>query len=178
MQDIVAQRKSLRMLLMPIGQSVNRPAQPDSGFTLIEVLVVVVILSILAAIIVPRIMDQPDRARVTKAQQDIQALNTGLNLYKLDNFAYPTTDQGLDALINRPASPPEPRNYPKAGYMKSVAGLEDPWGELFHYESPGQHNSHSFDVWSLGADASPGGSDIDADIGNWRDESGQGDLGG
>ena len=163
MQDIVAQRNFLRMVLMPIGQSVNHRVRPDSGFTLIEVLVVVVILSILAAIIVPRIMDQPDRARVTKAQQDIQALNTGLNLYKLDNFAYPTTDQGLEALIEAPQGQPEARNWKQGGYIDRLPA--DPWGNSYLYLNPGVHGN--IDIYSQGADGAPGGEELNADIGNW-----------
>ena len=148
---------------MPIGKSINQCSRLHAGFTLIEVLVVVVILSILAAIIVPRIMDQPDRARVTKAQQDIQALATGLNLYKLDNFAYPSTDQGLDALIESPQGLPEARNWKDGGYIDRLPA--DPWGNSYLYLHPGVHGN--IDIYSQGADGSPGGEGINADIGNW-----------
>ena len=148
---------------MPAGKSINQRSRLRAGFTLIEVLVVVVILSILAAIIVPRIMDQPDRARITKAQQDIQALVTGLNIYKLDNFAYPSTDQGLDALIESPQGQPEARNWKDGGYIDRLPA--DPWGNSYLYLNPGIHGN--IDVYSQGADGSPGGEDINADIGNW-----------
>ena len=105
-------------------------------------------------------------------------LESALEFYRLDNSRYPSTEQGLEALIDKPTGAPEPRNYPRGGYLKSAAGLDDPWGERFHYESPGQHNPHAFDVWSLGADSATGGSETDADIGNWRDQSAEDDLGG
>ena len=146
-------------------KSANQRTRLQQGFTLIEVLVVVVILSILAAIIVPRIMDQPDRARVTKAQQDVQAIVTGLNLYKLDNFAYPSTDQGLDALIESPGGLPEARNWKAGGYIDRLPA--DPWGNPYLYLNPGVHGN--IDVYSQGADGSPGGDGMNADIGNWSD---------
>ena len=131
------------------------------GFTLIEVMVVVIILGILAAIVVPRVMDRPDVARVTKAKQDIRALESALNLYKLDNFRYPTTDQGLEALVKKPGVPPEPKNW--RPYMDRLP--KDPWGNPYQYLSPGEHGE--VDVFSLGADGRPGGEGLDADIGNW-----------
>ena len=147
------------------GKNASRQTRPGAGFTLIEVLVVVVILSILAAIIVPRIMDQPDRARVTKARQDIQALVTGLNLYKLDNFSYPSTDQGLEALVQSPQGQPEARNWKAGGYIDRLPA--DPWGNPYLYLNPGVHGE--IDVYSQGADRSAGGEGIDADIGSWSD---------
>ena len=101
----------------------------SSGFTLIEVMVVVIILGILAAIVVPRVMDRPDDARITKARQDIRALERALNLYKLDNFVYPTTDQGLEALVTKPAGTPEPKNWKR--YMDRLP--KDPWGNTYVY---------------------------------------------
>jgi general secretion pathway protein G len=126
--------------------------QRTRGFTLIEVMVVVVILSILAAIIVPRVMDRPDTARLVKVQSDIRALESALNLYKLDNFDYPTTEEGLEALV-----------------PKYVARLSnDPWGNPYLYLSPGLHGD--MDVYTLGADGLQGGTGINADIGNWNVE--------
>jgi general secretion pathway protein G len=154
----------MRISIMRRGISTIRQASPGEGFTLIEVLVVVVILGILAAIIVPRIMDQPDRARVTKAQQDIQALVTGLSLYKLDNFSYPSTDQGLDALVEQPQGQPEARNWKDGGYIDRLPA--DPWGSQYLYLNPGVHGN--IDVYSQGADGSPGGEGMNADIGNWN----------
>ena len=134
-----------------------------SGFTLIEVMVVVVILGILAAIIVPKVMDRPDTARITKAKQDIRAIESALSLYKLDNFTYPSTDQGLDALVKKPASSPQPPNWKNGGYLDRLP--TDPWGHPYRYLSPGVHSD--VDIYSLGADGQPGGQGINADIGNW-----------
>jgi general secretion pathway protein G len=123
--------------------------QKTQGFTLIEVMVVVVILGILAAIIVPKVMDRPDTARLVKAKTDIRAIESALNLYKLDNFDYPSTDEGLEALI------------PK--YIERLA--KDPWGNPYLYLSPGLHGD--MDVYTLRADGRQGGSEKNADIGNW-----------
>lgn len=133
------------------------------GFTLIEVMVVVVILGILAALVVPKIMGRPDDARIVKAKQDIQALESALKLYKLDNYFYPSTDQGLEALISRPTGTPEPRQWKQGGYIDRLP--QDPWGSPYNYMSPGTHGE--IDIWSLGADAQPGGEGAMADIGNW-----------
>lgn len=135
----------------------------ESGFTLIEVMVVVVILSILAAIIVPRIMDRPDKARIVKAQADVRALESALNLYKLDNHNYPTTDQGLEALVQKPANAP---SWKDGGYIDRLP--KDPWGRPYQYLNPGTHGT--IDIFSLGADGQPGGEGKDADIGNWMQE--------
>ncbi len=132
-----------------------------SGFTLIEVMVVVIILGILAAIVVPRVMDRPDAARITKSKQDIRAMESALNLYKLDNFVYPTTDQGLEALVVKPSGTPEPRNWKK--YMDRLA--KDAWGNDYQYLSPGSKGD--IDIFSFGADGQPGGSEANTDIGNW-----------
>ncbi len=134
------------------------------GFTLIEVMVVVVILSILAAIVVPRIMDRPDEARITKARQDIRALESALNLYKLDNYDYPTTEQGLESLVEAPTTPPEPRNWKPGGYVDRLP--KDPWGNDYQYLSPGQNGA--IDLYSLGADGEIGGEGSRSDIANWE----------
>jgi general secretion pathway protein G len=131
-----------------------------SGFTLIEVMVVVVILSILAAIVVPRIMDRPEQARITKAKSDIRALEAALNLYRLDNMTYPTTDQGIDALVTQPTDAPEPKNWKQGGYLDRVPS--DPWGNAYLYLSPGSHGA--IDIYSNGPDLQTG----DDDIGNWN----------
>jgi general secretion pathway protein G len=133
------------------------------GFTLIEVMVVVVILGILAAILVPKVMDRPDQARKVKARQDIRALEAALNLYKLDNYVYPTTDQGLEALglealIQEPSSP-EPANWKEGGYLDRLP--LDPWQQPYLYLSPGENGN--IDIFSLGPDQQPS----DDDIGNW-----------
>lgn len=136
----------------------------DRGLTLIELMVVVVILSILAVVIVPRVIDRPDQARVARAQADIAALSAALNLYRLDNATYPTTDQGLQALATRPTAQPVPANWAQNGYIDRVPA--DPWGRPYQYLAPGVHGP--FDVFSLGADGRPGGSGVNADIGNWQ----------
>jgi general secretion pathway protein G len=133
------------------------------GFTLIEIMVVVVILGILAAIVVPKVMDRPDTARVTKARQDLRALEGALNLYRLDNYTYPSTDQGLLALVERPTGTPEPRNWKTGGYVDRLP--KDPWGTEYQYLSPGSHGE--VDIFCLGADGRPGGEGVNADIGNW-----------
>ena len=135
------------------------------GLTLIEIMVVVVILGILGAVLVPRVMDNPDRARVAKAKQDIQAIRSALDMYKLDNFHYPSTDQGLRALIERPGGQPEARNWKQGGYLERLPA--DPWGNTYQYLNPGQHGE--VDVFSFGADGRPGGEGINADIGSWMD---------
>ncbi len=130
------------------------------GFTLIEVMVVVVILGILAAILVPKIMDRPEQAQIIKAKQDIRVIEAQLNLYKLDSFSYPTTDQGLEALVEKPTSAPEPRQWKAGGYLDRVP--LDPWKNPYQYLSPGVHGT--IDIYSLGPDQVPS----DDDIGNWN----------
>ena len=139
--------------------------QRQRGFTLIEIMVVIVILGILASVVVPRIMDRPDEAKIVKAKTDIRAIKAALDLYKLDNYNYPSTDQGLDALVNRPTGNPEPRNYKEGGYLDRIPN--DPWGNPYRYLSPGEHGA--VDIYSLGADGQPGGEGVNADIGNWTD---------
>jgi general secretion pathway protein G len=141
--------------------SFSRPAA--AGFTLIEIMVVVVILSILALVVVPQVMDKPDQARIAKAKQDLRAIETALDLYKLDNFRYPTTDQGLEALVERPTTPPIPNNWKQAGYLKRLP--MDPWGNPYRYLSPGRNGE--YDIYTLGADNQEGGEGADADVANW-----------
>lgn len=142
----------------------KRKYQKAAGFTLIEVMVVIVILGILAAVVVPRIMDNPDKARVVKAKQDIRTLEGALNLYKLDNFQYPSTDQGLEALSSKPAGSPEPKNWKEGGYIDRLP--KDPWGNDYQYLSPGVHGA--IDIFSFGADGRDGGEGVESDIGNWN----------
>lgn len=146
---------------MTWNRSIGRPAA--SGFTLIEILVVVVILGILAAVVAPRMMDQPDKAAVVAAKQDLQAIITALNMYKLDNHHYPSTQQGLEALVQRPGGVPEARNWKEGGYLSRLP--RDPWGNPYQYLSPGR--SGDFEVYTLGKDGQPGGEGYNADIGNW-----------
>ena len=135
-----------------------RRMKNSRGFTLIEIMVVVVILGILGALIVPNIIGRPDEARVTAARTDIQQIGTALELYRLDNGNYPSTDQGLDALVNQPSGYPEPRRWNPEGYLKSVP--DDPWGEPYLY----YEEDRTIEVYSFGADRKEGGEGIDADI--------------
>jgi len=136
----------------------------NTGFTLIEVLVVVAILGILAAIVVPRIMDRPDEAKRVAAKADIGAIVQALKLYRLDNGFYPSTDQGLAALAQRPTTQPVPNNWKQGGYLERLP--RDPWGGDYQYLNPGTHGE--IDVFSLGADHASGGEGNGADIGNWQ----------
>ena len=137
----------------------------QSGFTLIEIMVVVVILGILAAAVVPKIMSRPAQARIEKAKHDITALEGALNLYKLDNYQYPSTDQGLEALVSKPSGSPQPRNYKNGGYIKKLN--KDPWDSEYLYLYEGPHGgAGEFDLYSLGPDKQPS----DDDIGNWNIE--------
>ena len=137
--------------------------QRQAGFTLIEIMVVVVILGILAALVVPQVMSRPDQAKVTVAQTDITAIGAALDMYKLDNGAYPSTQQGLDALVKKPGGNPQPKNWNSDGYLKKLP--VDPWGNPYQYLSPGTKGK--IDLYSLGADNKEGGADNDSDIGNW-----------
>ena len=141
----------------------NARSLRNAGFTLIEVMVVVVILSILAAVIVPKIMGRPEQARIVKAKQDVRVLESALKTYKLDNFTFPSTDQGLEALVKKPAGSPEPKHWKDGGYLDRLPN--DPWGHPYQYLNPGAHGS--IDIFSLGADGQTGGEGKDADIGNW-----------
>jgi general secretion pathway protein G len=143
----------------------KRRSPRDRGLTLIELMVVVVILALLAVVIVPRVIDRPDQARVARARADIAALAAALNLYRLDNGVWPTTEQGLEALVARPTRPPVPPNWAPGGYIDRIPA--DPWGRPYQYLQPGVRGP--FDLMSLGADGRPGGSGMDADIGNWQD---------
>ena len=137
-------------------QSINY--RRTSGFTLIEVMVVVVILGILAAIIVPKIMSRPEQARIVKVKQDILAIQSALDLYKLDNGFYPSTDQGLQALVTKPTIPPVPRNWKSDGYLQEIP--MDPWGESYQY----MNDSDKLKIFSYG----PKGKDGNSEIGNWN----------
>lgn len=132
-----------------------------SGFTLIEIMVVVVILGILAAIIVPKVLDKPDQARVVRAKQDINSIQSALDLYRLDNGAYPTTDQGLSALVAKPSITPMPQNWHQYLHEQPV----DPWGSAYHYLNPGVHGD--VDIFTYGPTGQPGGTGDKSTIGNW-----------
>lgn len=134
------------------------------GFTLIEIMVVVVILGILAALVVPQVMSRPEQAKVTVAKSDIRAVSAALDMYKLDNFTYPSTQQGLEALVKKPSGNPQPKNWNRDGYLKQLP--LDPWGNPYRLLSPGSKGT--YDLYSLGADGKEGGNELDADIGNWE----------
>ena len=134
--------------------------RPDSGVTLIEMMVVLVIIAIVAALVVPNVVGRPDEARVSVAQTDIRSIASALELYRLDNQTYPTTSQGLAALSERPTSAPEPRNWAAGGYLNTQP--VDPWGNDYLYRSPG--DAGGFDLVSLGSDGQPGGEGTAADI--------------
>jgi len=126
-------------------------------------MIVIVILGVLAALIVPKVMGRPDEARIAAAKQDIFTIMQSLKLYKLDNRRYPTTEQGLVALVQKPSQAPLPQNWSAGGYLERLPN--DPWGQPYQYLNPGLHGE--IDVMSFGADGQPGGQGVDADIGNW-----------
>lgn len=134
--------------------------QRQRGFTLLEIMVVIVILGILASLVVPNLMGNKEKADHQKVVSDIVALESALDMYKLDNSRYPTTEQGLQALVTKPSAQPEPRNYPQSGYIRRLP--QDPWGADYQLLSPGQHGQ--LDVFSYGPDGIP---DTEDDIGNW-----------
>lgn len=135
----------------------------QGGFTLIEILVVITILAILGALVVPKIMNRPNEARVVAAKQDIRSVVQALKLYKLDNGRYPSTEQGLKALVEKPSAAPVPNNWKTGGYLEKLP--KDPWASDYLYLSPGIKGE--IDVMSYGADGQQGGEGTDADIGSW-----------
>jgi general secretion pathway protein G len=147
------------------------PPAPESipararGFTLIEIIVVITIMAIMAALIVPRVVGRTDDARVAAAHQDIATLLNALKLYRLDNGRYPTMEQGLRALVEKPTVEPIPPNWKAGGYLDSPTVRKDPWGNDYQYLNPGLHGE--VDLWSLGRDGQAGGEGPDADIGSW-----------
>ena len=137
----------------------------SAGFTLVEIMVVVVIIGVLAVLIVPRVVGRSDDARVAAAKHDVTTLMQSLKLYRLDNGRFPSTEQGLQALVAKPQSAPVPSNW--RAYLDRLP--KDPWGNTYQYLHPG--NKGDFDVFSMGADGKPGGEGPDADVGNWNIES-------
>ena len=137
-----------------------------SGFTLIEIMVVIIILGILVGLIVPRFMEKPEKARIVKAQMQIESISAALKEYKLDSGDYPTTEQGLEALVEKPSIGKIPRKYPEKGYLAKIP--KDPWGNDYVYTSPGEHGD--FDLISYGADGEEGGEGKNGDVQSWEIE--------
>ncbi len=137
-----------------------------AGFSLVEILVVLVIMGLLISVVAPTVLNRADEARVQKAQADFKAIETALKIYRLDNYVYPTTEQGLEALVTPSTLDPQPRNFKDGGYLAEVP--VDPWGRPYLYLSPGERGE--VDIYTLGADGLSGGEGQNADIGNWRDE--------
>lgn len=140
--------------------------QKQAGFSLIEIMVVVVIMGILVSLVAPTVLNRVDDARIQKAHADFKSIETALNLYRMDNYNYPSSDQGLEALVSQPTSEPAAPNWKSGGYLQEVP--LDPWDNEYLYLSPGEHGD--VDIYSLGADRTPGGEDQNADIGNWSEK--------
>jgi general secretion pathway protein G len=136
----------------------------QGGFSLLEIMVVVVIIGILVASIAPTLFGETEKARITRVKVDITALEDALERYKMENFNYPTTDQGLEGLITKSNFPPEPKHFKDGGYVRRIQ--KDPWGNDYQYVSPGQEGA--YDLFTLGADGEVGGEDANTDIGNWN----------
>jgi len=138
----------------------------NAGFSLVEILVVLVIMGLLISVVAPTVLNQADEARIQKVYADFKAIETALKSYRLDNYVYPTTEQGLEALVEPSTLDPEPRNFRAGGYLEELP--IDPWGRPYLYMSPGEHKE--IDLYSLGADGLSGGEGQNADIGNWKEE--------
>jgi len=149
-------------------------ANNAAGFTLIEIMAVVMIIGLLSSLVGYAVFQQVDKGRVVAAEAQISNLEGVLELYRMDNARFPTTEQGLEALVHRSSVSPEPRRFPAGGYLKGGRVPVDPWGEPYRYEAPGTHNTHAFDLWSNGADMAEGGEDVNADITNWNDDGARG----
>ncbi|MFT4767723.1 MAG: general secretion pathway protein G [Glaciecola sp.] len=140
----------------------------QGGFSLVEILVVLVIMGLLISIVAPTVLNRADDARIQKAQADFKAIETALKIYRLDNYVYPTTEQGLEALVSASSIDPTPRNFKDSGYLAELP--RDPWGRPYLYLSPGENGE--IDIYTLGADGLSGGEDQNADIGNWKEDQG------
>jgi general secretion pathway protein G len=147
------------------------PKRSRRGFTLIEIMAVVLIIGMLGALVGLAIAPQIDKARVRTASTQIRMLDAALETYRMDNARFPSSELGLNALIEQP---PDAPNWQLGGYLAKRQIPADPWGNEYQYESPGQHNDHGYDLWSHGADGAPGGQGVDADIGNWAEGTQEG----
>ncbi|MFT6285735.1 MAG: general secretion pathway protein G [Halieaceae bacterium] len=136
------------------------------GFSLIEILVVLVIMGLLISVVAPTVLNRADEARVQKVYADFKAIETALKIYRLDNYVYPTTEQGLEALVDASTLAPEPRNFKEGGYLSELP--QDPWGRPYLFLSPGENGE--IDIYSRGADGLSGGEGQNADVGNWKVE--------
>ncbi|MBY0407507.1 MAG: type II secretion system major pseudopilin GspG [Rickettsiales bacterium] len=136
-----------------------------SGFSLIEIMVVLVIIGVLMALVVPNVMGRPDEARITVAKADLRAIASALDMYKLDNFHYPSTQQGLEALVKKPTGSPDAKHWKQGGYLKKMP--TDPWGNLYQYMTPGTHGG-AFDLYSLGPNGVEGARQDESIIGEWQ----------
>jgi len=151
--------------------TLRRDLPPGSGgFTLIEIMAVVIIIGLLTTIVGVAVFGQLDSARVSTTRAQMKQLESALAFYQMENGRFPTTDQGLAALVRKPTSGPEPRNWRAGGYLQRGTLPKDAWGNDFQYQYPGQRNPTGFDLWSLGADGAPGGEGTSADIGNWAED--------
>ncbi len=137
------------------------------GFSLLELMIVLVILGLLAGLLVPKIMDRPDEAKATKARMDMRTIESALRFYRLDNGVYPTTEEGLTALIKKPESNQALRNWRSGGYLEASGVPKDPWGNDYIYRSPGGEG-RDFEIISLGADGKEGGTGFNSDIRSWE----------
>jgi len=154
----------MRNIMLQTVENKRRRRRKEGGFTLVELMVVIVILGLLATIVALNVLPSGDRARTEKAKTDIATIENALELYKLQNIIYPSTSDGLAALLSAPASLTDPTRYQKGGYIKKLP--KDPWGHDYLYTSPGSHGD--VDIWTLGADGKEGGEGTDADIGSWQ----------
>lgn len=155
----VIRRLALKIAGRARRRAVKKPG--EAGLTLIEMIVVLAIIALVAALIVPNVIGRPDEARRTVAEADLKTISAALKMYRLDNSDYPTTEQGLAALVKKPTTAPQPRIWPEEGYLAQMP--EDPWGRPYGYRSPGA-SGRGFDIVSLGKDGKPGGEGVDADI--------------